>query len=70
MSIEFHTEVQGDAIQIPESVRKYLAVGKRVKVTISEEASAESTNYLRELIKNPVRIEGFRPMTRDEANER
>jgi len=72
MTIQFQTEIQDDTIKLPENVQRCVGKGKRVTVTITEESNTppKRQSRLRELMANPVRVENFVPMTRDEIYER
>jgi len=72
MTIKFQTELQGDSIKLPENARQFVGTGKRVTVTITEEAEPKpkKKSYLQHLLENPIPVENFKPMTRDEMHER
>ena len=68
-SIQFKTKIKNGVIEIP---RKYQGKFKdKVRVTLVAEGSeTEATNYLEELMAHPLKVEGFRPLTREEAHAR
>lgn len=68
LSVSFESEIRNGAVEVPEELRKRF-VGT-VRVTLSQEESASEGNYLQHLLKHPLNIPGFTPLTRDEANER
>ena len=65
MTIEFRAEIKGGRIEIPARYKKRLATAKKVRVVISDAPKAKSGIFAR-LLKNPLYIEDFKPLTRDE----
>lgn len=67
--IEFQTTIKDGVIEIP---RKYLKnLPKRVRVLLLVDQPLETTeNFIDRLLAHPVRMESFRPLTREEAHAR
>jgi hypothetical protein len=67
--IEFQATVKDGIIEIP---RKYLRnLTTRVRVILLAEESPKSTvNFIDQLLAHPVRVKGFRPLTREEVHAR
>ena len=68
-AIEFQTTVKNGFIEIPS---KYLGnLTNRVRVILLVEGASKTTmNFIDQLLAHPVRVEGFRPLTREEAYAR
>jgi len=68
-AIEFQTTVKNGIIEIP---RQYLRnITNRVRVILMvEEASKTTANFIDRLLAQPVRVKGFRPLTREEVYAR
>lgn len=67
--IEFQTTIKDGVIEIP---RKYLKnLLRRVRVLLLADRPLETTeNFIDRLLAQPVRMESFRPLTREEAHAR
>jgi hypothetical protein len=68
-TVQFKTKIKNGVIEIP---RKYQGKFKdNVRVTlVAESSQAEAANYLDELMAHPLKVKGFRPLTREEAHAR
>jgi len=68
-AIEFQTTVKNGIIKIP---RQYLRnLTNRVRVILMvEEASKTTVNFVDQLLAHPVRVKGFRLLTREEIYAR
>jgi hypothetical protein len=69
-AVEFQAFVTNGMIEIPREYRKRLNQRVRVIVLTEEDHSAQLTTLIDELLLNPIKIEGFTPLTRDEAHAR
>lgn len=67
-AIEFQAKVTNGTIDIPESYRKDLQGPVRV-ILLAEEKSPES-NKIAQLLAEPLTVEDFTPLTREQAHER
>ncbi len=66
--IEFRATVKNGVIKIP---RKYLRnLTTRVRVILFAEQSKSTKNFIDQLLEHPVRVQGFRPLTREEIYAR
>jgi hypothetical protein len=67
--IEFQATVKNGSIKVP---RKYLReITTRVRVILLAEESPKSTvNLVDQLLAHPIRIQGFRPLTREQIYAR
>jgi hypothetical protein len=66
---EFQAVIKNGVIEIP---RRYLRnLSNRVRVILLIEQTPETTaNFIDQLIAQSVRVQGFRPLTRDEIYAR
>ncbi len=64
-AVEFEATVKDGTIEIP---RKYLRnFNTRVRVILLAERSPKTkTNFVDQLLAHPVKVQGFRPLTREE----
>ncbi len=68
-AIEFQAVIKNGVIEIP---RRYLRnLSNRVRVILLIEQTPETTaNFIDQLITQSVRVQGFRPLTREEIYAR
>ncbi|BAS55772.1 hypothetical protein NIES2135_49360 [Leptolyngbya boryana NIES-2135] len=70
-AIEFQTTIKDGRIEIPERYKQEFGQQSNVKVVVIKQIEkGEPRNILEKLLENPIRIEGFAPLTRDEIYER
>jgi len=69
-AVEFQAFVKNGMIEVPREYRKRLSQRVRVIVLAEEDRTAQPTTLIDELLLNPIKIEGFTPLTRDEAHAR
>lgn len=69
-AVEFQAFVKNGMIEVPREYRTRLSQRVRVIVLAEEDRTAQSTTLIDELLLNPIKIEGFTPLTRDEAHAR
>jgi hypothetical protein len=68
ITVQFDSIIVDGRLEIPKQFRGKLDGKVHVVVTQAEEEKTE--NGLRALLRNPLHIPDFVPLTRDEANER
>jgi hypothetical protein len=76
--VEFQAQVKDGVILIPDQYKGSFNPAKDVQVIliqkngspIEPESSAMAGNFLQELLANPVVVENFVPLTRDEIYDR
>lgn len=66
-AIEFQTKVKDGSIAIPEEYRDQLKGS--VHVILLAEESTEKFDMIEHLLANPLNVEGFKPLTREEIYE-
>jgi len=66
-AIEFQTRVKDGSIAIPEPYRNQIK--GNVRVILLTEENAEKFDMIEHLLANPLNIEGFKPLTREEIYE-
>lgn len=72
-AIEFQTKVENGHIEIPAEFKDRLAGCVRVIVLAEEqpdETGVAKTDLLDQLLANPIKLDHFTPMTREEIYER
>lgn len=69
ITVEFQTTIENGIIKIPEQYQQQLKQPNLVKVTLEQETSEQSENYLQYLLKNPLTIKELTPMKREEIYE-
>lgn len=71
-AIEFETQLSHGAIPVPESL--HLIDGRRVRVLLLleeiEDRTVESHDAITDLLDNPMVLDDFQPLTREQAHER
>ena len=66
-AIEFHTKVKDGSITIPAEYKD--KVKGYVRVILLGEERAEKFDMIEHLLANPLSVEGFKPLTREEIYE-
>ena len=67
-AVEFQAKVQNGTIEIPEVYRDRFK--ERVRVILLAEEEGELVNLIDQLLQRPVKVAGFKPLTREEMYER
>lgn len=67
-AVEFQTKVKNGTIEIPEVYRDRFK--ERVRVILLAEEEGELVNLIDQLLQHPVKVAGFKPLTREEMYER
>ena len=66
-AVEFRAKIINGSIRVP---RKYTdKVGSAVKVIVFSERKPRHSDIIDDLLKNPVKINSFKPFLRDEIYE-
>jgi len=68
-AIEFQATVKNGVIEIPRQYLRNLTNRVRV-ILLVEEADKTTVNFIDQLLAHPVRVKGFRPLTREEVHAR
>ncbi len=68
-AIEFQTRISNGSIELPPEFRDKLAGEVRV-IVLKQESPAEVENMIDRLLAEPIKLDSFEPMTRDEMHER
>jgi hypothetical protein len=66
-AVEFQTKVKDGIIEIPEIYRDRFK--ERVRVILMTEEESLGANLIEQLLNTPLRVAGFRPLTREEIYE-
>lgn len=68
-AIEFHATINGDSIEIPPEHRTKLSGGATV-IVMPDVVPAAGPNLIDQMLAQPRRVVGFKPLTRDDAHAR
>ena len=68
-TIEFRTKIKDGTIQIPAKFKGKVAEDVLV-ILISNSEKKTQIDIIDELMANPLKVKGFKPMTRDDAHAR
>jgi len=66
-AIEFKVKIENGMIKIPQKYREKI---KDIVLTEEKEVSTISINLIDRLMKSPIKIEKFTPLSREEIHER
>ena len=67
-AIEFRARVKDGKIEIPRRFKNKIA--NNVKVIVFSESSQKYRDIIDDLLNNPIKIDDFSPLTREEIYER
>lgn len=67
--IEFQAIVKNGVIKIPRKYPKHLTTRVRV-ILFAEESRKPTATFIDQLLANPERVQGFHPLTREQAHAR
>lgn len=67
-AVEFQAIVKNGMIEIPREYRNSLSRRVRV-IVLAEENQEQYTNLIDDLLENPLKIQGFQPLTREETHK-
>jgi len=68
--LTFIAHIENGKIVIPEIYQQQFNNSDFVEVTIVNKKKILETNFLGKLIKNPIQVKNFQPLTRDEIYQR
>ena len=68
-TIEFRTKIKNGIIHIPAKFKGKVADDVQV-ILIAQSEKIKQLDIIDELMANPLKVDGFKPMTRDEAHAR
>jgi hypothetical protein len=66
VTVQFKTKIKNGVIQVPKKYRGKLHDNVRVILKI-EDRKGKTKNYLDNLIAHPIKVKGFRPITREQV---
>lgn len=66
-AVEFQAKVKNGSIEIPKEYRARFK--ERVRVILLAEEEGTAATFIDDLLEHPVRLPGFKPLTRDEIYE-
>lgn len=68
-TVQFRTKIKNGVIEVPKKYQGKFKDNVRV-ILVVESTKAKAINYLDELMAHPLKVKGFRPLTREEAHAR
>jgi hypothetical protein len=68
--IKFTAKVNQGNIEIPQEYQESIKQVETVEIIFNRQIISSSKGIIHRLISNPINIQNFVPLTRDEANER
>ncbi|WP_017318714.1 hypothetical protein [Mastigocladopsis repens] len=69
-AVEFQANIQNGFIEIPEQYKSQFVTQKSIKVILLKpEENAPVEDLIDKLLKNPLQVEEFQPLKRDEIYE-
>jgi len=68
-TVQFKTKIKNGVIEIPKKYQGKFKDSVRV-ILVAESSKAKAADYLDELMAHPLKVKGFRPLTREEAHAR
>ena len=68
-TVQFRTKIKNGVIEVPKKYQGKFKDNVRV-ILVAESTKTKAANYLDELMAHPLKVKGFRPLTREEANTR
>jgi hypothetical protein len=66
-AVEFQAKIKNGAIEIPEEYRKRFK--ERVRVILLAEEERPTANLIDQLLQHPLKVAGFKPLSREEIYE-
>lgn len=68
-TVQFKTKIKNGVIEIPKKYQGRFKDNVRVTL-VAENSKTDAENYLDELMAHPLKVTGFRPLSREEAHAR
>jgi hypothetical protein len=67
-AVEFQAQIKNGTIEIPEAYRSRFK--EHVRVILLAEEDSPTVTLIDQLLQYPVKVPGFKPLTREEMYER
>jgi len=68
-TVQFKTKIKNGVIEVPKKYQGKFKDSVRV-ILVAESSKSKAAVYLDELMAHPLKVKGFRPLTREEAHAR
>lgn len=68
-TVQFKTRIKNGVIEVPKKYQRIFKDNVRV-ILVAESAKTKAAAYLDEMMAHPLKVKGFRPLTRVEAHAR
>ncbi|CAK8716370.1 SpoVT-AbrB domain-containing protein [Candidatus Electronema halotolerans] len=69
-AIEFSTRIKNGVIEIPERYRRKIQSSTVKVILLKEDAVEAASDMIDRLLKSPLKIPDFKPLTREEIYDR
>lgn len=67
-AVEFQAQIKNGTIEFPEVYRSHFK--ERVRVILLAEEESPTMTLIDQLLQHPLKVSGFKPLTREEIYER
>ena len=68
-TVQFKARIKNGVIEVPKKYQGKFKDKVRV-ILVAESSKAKAADYLDELMAHPLKVKGFRPLTREETHAR
>lgn len=68
-TVQFSAKIKNGIIEVPKKYQRKFKDNVRV-ILVAESTKTKAEKYLDELMAHPLKLKGFRPLTREEAHAR
>ena len=68
-TVQFKTKIKNGVIEVPKKYQGKFKDNVRV-ILVAESTKTKAARYLDDLMAHPLKVKGFRPLTREEAHAR
>lgn len=68
--IKFTAKVNQGNIEVPQEYRKAIEQVDSIEIIVNSQSVSSQRGIIHHLLSNPIEIQDFQPLTRDEAHER
>jgi hypothetical protein len=69
-AIEFSTRIKNGVIEIPERYRRKIQSSTVKVILLKEDVTEAASDMIDRLLKSPLKVSDFKPLTREEIYDR
>ncbi len=70
LKIKFTAKVNQGNIEIPQEYQEAIQKAETIEIIINRQTISSNQGIIHRLLNNPIKIQNFVPLTRDETHER